>query len=234
MGYDAILNEFDRDGFAVAEIALSPEQCDHFAASLPAVAGRAGMRNLIFHPTVHALLRHASLGEYVWSLIGRDLIAVKATLFDKTVESNWRVQWHQDRSIAVKERREVGGYTCWSTKAGALHVEPPAEVLSQMVAVRVHLDDCQEENGPLRVIPGTHRLGKLAEKELLNVVGERPHVEIRVARGALVFMRPLLVHASSPALAPMHRRVLHIEFAPCEAISPLYWQSSVPLRRRAA
>lgn len=234
MRYDAVVDDFDKAGCAVADLALSSEQCDHFAASLPLVVGAVGIRNLIFHPTVHALLRHESLGEYLWSVIGRDLVAVKATLFDKTTESNWRVQWHQDRSIAVKERRDVAGYTCWGTKAGTIHVEPPTQVLSQMVAVRVHLDDCQADNGPLRVVPGTHRLGKLSAEDLATIVATCPHVEIKVARGALVLMRPLLVHSSSPAIAPAHRRVLHIEFAPCEAISPLYWHSTVRVRRRAA
>ena len=240
MRYDAVVNDFDRDGFGVAEIALSSEQCDHFATSLPLVVGAAGIRNLIFHPTVHALLRHESLGEYLWCAMGRDLVAVKATLFDKTIESNWRVQWHQDRSIAVKERREVAGYTCWGTKAGAIHVEPPADVLSQMVAVRVHLDDCWSDNGPLRVMPGTHRLGKLGAEDLANMVIAAHYVEIAVGRGALVLMRPLLVHSSAPSVyssspaAATHRRVLHIEFASREAISPLCWHSTVPMRRRAA
>jgi hypothetical protein len=33
-------------------------------------------------------------------------------------------------------------------------VHPPAEILDKMLTLRVHLDDCGEENGPLRVIPG--------------------------------------------------------------------------------
>src|SRR5207237_89348 len=115
------------------------------------------------------LLRHESLGRYLWSLLGRDLVAVKATLFDKTPESNWRVQWHQDRAIAVKERLDVPGYGPWSSRCGSLHVEPPSEVLAQMIAVRVHLDPCDSENGPLRVIPGSHRSGKLSDRQLAAV-----------------------------------------------------------------
>ncbi|HEX8152271.1 MAG TPA: phytanoyl-CoA dioxygenase family protein [Thermoanaerobaculia bacterium] len=196
-------------------------------------AGRGGVRNLITHPTVTSLLLHERLGSYLWSAVGRDLVAVKATLFDKSPDANWRVQFHQDRSIAVKERMQVAGYGPWSTKAGVLHVEPPAEVLAQMLSIRVHLDECGEDNGPLQVIPGSHRSGKLPAAELEATVAGNPRVELYVPQGGLLLMRPLLVHSSSVARAPEHRRVLHIELAPPEAISPLVWHSAVGLRRAA-
>jgi hypothetical protein len=36
-------------------------------------------------------------------------------------------------------------------------------------------------------------------------------------------MRPLALHASSPATAPHHRRVIHIEYAPAPLPAPLRW-----------
>ena len=229
------MHDLEGDGYALADIVLARHQCEHIASSLPAVigAGRGGVRNLIAHPTVTSLLLHERLGNYLWSAVGRDLVAVKATLFDKSPDANWRVQFHQDRSIAVKERMQVAGYGPWSTKAGVLHVEPPAEVLAQMLSIRVHLDECGEDNGPLQVIPGSHRAGKLPAAELEATVADNPHVELYVPQGGLLLMRPLLVHSSSVSRAPEHRRVLHIEFAPPEAISPLVWHSAVGLRRAA-
>ena len=228
------MHDLEFAGYAVADLTLSGDQCDHLSSSLPAVsAGRGGVRNLITHPTVGRLLTHQSLGRYLWSVAGRDLVAVKATLFDKTSDTNWRVQWHQDRAITVSERVHVAGYGPWSTKSGSLCVEPPAAVLMQMLAVRIHLDDCGADNGPLRVIPESHALGKLTDRELLAAVAKRPSVELSASKGEMIVMRPLLIHSSTPALAADHRRVLHIEFAPLEAISPLRWQSAVRLRRAA-
>ena len=223
------------DGYALAGISLAADQCEYLASSLPDVAsaGRGGVRNLIFHPTVAALLRHKKLANTIWSVIGRDLVAVKATLFDKTPESNWHAAWHQDRLISVRERLDVGGYVAWRMKSGTLQVEPPTEVLAQMLAVRVHLDDAVADNGPLQVIPGSHRLGKLTETQLRQAVDSRPHVEVSVPRGGLLLMRPLLIHASPSAASPAHRRVLHLEFAPVDAISPLFWHAAVPLHRAA-
>jgi ectoine hydroxylase-related dioxygenase (phytanoyl-CoA dioxygenase family) len=228
------VNDLDSEGYAPADLRLTAQQCEHIAGALPAVAaGRGGVRNLIVHPTVVRLLVHEAFGRYVWSVIGREMVAVKATLFDKTAESNWRVQWHQDRAIAVKERMNVPGYGPWSTKSGSLHVEPPAEVLAQMLAVRIHLDLCGSGNGPLRVIPGSHVLGKLGEPQIADVVAAQATVELYAPQGGIILMRPLLVHSSSPARETAHRRVLHVEFAPLECISPLQWESVVPLRRAA-
>jgi len=230
------VHELERDGFAVSGIQLSPQQCEYFVASLPALAaaGRAGVRDLLAHPTVLTFLHHQMLGEYLWSLIGRELVAVKATLFDKTVESNWRVQWHQDRSIAVRQRHDMPGYGGWSTKGGALHADAPSQVLSQMLAVRIHLDACGPDNGPLRVVPASHTLGKLNQDQVADIVAKNTAVPLCMPRGGMLIMRPLLVHSSAIASSPDHRRVLHIEFAPADAISPMHWHSSVPLRRRAA
>ncbi len=52
-----------------------------------------------------------------------------------------------------------------------------------------------------------------------------PHVQppISVLEGGLVVMRPLLLHASSPAKSPGHRRVVHIEYAAAELADGLKW-----------
>lgn len=233
-GYDVAVTDLYDHGVAFADIRLTADQCDHLTLSIPSVpAGRGGVRGLVGHPSVLQLLHHKRLGGYLWSIVGRDLVAIRATLFDRTIESSWRVQWHQDRVISVRERMAVPGYSPWSVKSGVPHVEPPTSVLEQMLAVRVYLDASGPENGPLRVIPGSHEWGKVAEKDLQCRAAAATSVEVHVPKGALLLMRPLLVHASTRWLMPTHRRVLHIEFAPAEAISPLQWQTSIHLRRAA-
>jgi ectoine hydroxylase-related dioxygenase (phytanoyl-CoA dioxygenase family) len=227
--------ELEAAGYAVADIVLADHQCDYAAASFPDVpVARGSVRNLLDHPTVARFLLHERLGEYLWSVIGRDLVAVTATLFNRTPQANRRMQWHQDRAIAVKERLDVRGYASWSQRAGCLQVEPPAEVLSQMIAIRVHLDECKTGNGSMLVIPGSHKAGKLNAGQLADFAADEDAVELCAPRGAILLIRPLLVHASPPLTTlGGNRRVLHIEFAPPEAISPLQWQSAVHLRRAA-
>jgi hypothetical protein len=67
---------------------------------------------------------------------------VRAIYFDKTPDSNWNVAWHQNLTIAVRERRDAAGFGPWSVKAGVPHVQPPVELLEHLVAVRLHLDPC--------------------------------------------------------------------------------------------
>ena len=221
------MTDLNRYGYEIADLVLSDSACERMAEELPDVAsGRGGVRNLIEHPTVAAMLRDP---RFVRAISVPGLVAVKATLFDKTPEANWRVQWHQDRMIAVCERREIEGYGPWAMKDGVPHVEPPAAVLEEMLAVRVHLDACGPDNGPLRVIPGSHQRGKLSAEEIAKLALSGPIAQITLPQGALLLMRPLLVHASSPATEANHRRVLHLELAPRQIIEPLQWHRSVPL-----
>ena len=224
------MSDLREAGFSIADVKLSPAQCDHIALSIPEVtAGRGGVRDLLDHPTVRQILQHKDLAKYLWSVVGRDLVAVKATLFDKTADSNWRAAWHQDRVVTVRERMDVEGYSAWSMKAGKVHVEPPARVLEQMLAIRLYIDDCGPENGPLRVIAGSHEHGKISPDEIAQFVEAGTKTELCVDKGTIIVMRPLLLHSSAPATNVSHRRVLHIELSPIEAISPLQWDQHVRL-----
>jgi ectoine hydroxylase-related dioxygenase (phytanoyl-CoA dioxygenase family) len=222
------MGRFERDGYAIADLVIASSACERIAAELPAVdAQRGGVRGLIDSRTVARIVQSRQFSRAIHEYADAPLVAVKAMLFDKTPAGNWRVQWHQDRAIAVREQRDVEGFGPWSVKDGIPHVEPPAYVLESMVAVRIHLDDCGSENGPLRVIPGSHRLGKLDAAAIARVIESSPLVELALPRGAILLMRPLLLHASSPATTAAHRRVLHIELAPADAIPPLQWHHAV-------
>jgi ectoine hydroxylase-related dioxygenase (phytanoyl-CoA dioxygenase family) len=81
------------------------------------------------------------------------------------------------------------------------------------VALRLHFDDSGSDNGPLRVIPGTHRLGVLSDAALDQVVQRTSPVDCLVTAGGIVAMRPLILHASSKAETARPRRILHLEYA---------------------
>jgi len=182
------------------------------------------IRNLLeVVPDVAALARSAEVRALVEAVLGPDAFAVRGILFDKTPDANWKVAWHQDLTIAVHERHEVEGFGPWSEKAGIVHVQPPAAVLERMVTVRLHLDPCGPENGPVQVIPGSHRAGRLSADEVQRSRAERDAVPTCVGAGGVLLMRPLLLHASSPSTAPAHRRVIHLEFAADALPGGLEW-----------
>lgn len=229
----------DADGFVVLESYLRAVEIDrlinafeelgeaphHASGASLAVRAKRGVtfarRNLLSLPFVQEF----SGSESVTSLINQispGLIAVRAILFDKTGGANWTVPWHQDRSIAVAEQIETPGYGPWSKKAGVIHVQPPIEVLRQMITLRFSLDACDADNGPLRTIRRTHHY-LMTAAEIEACVANDSDFECTTAAGGVVIMRPLILHASSPAKHVSRRRVLHIEFGPSTLPSGLRW-----------
>jgi len=147
-----------------------------------------------------------------------ELVLCRSILFDKTAESNWKVGWHQDVTLACPTRFDREGWSNWTVKDGLPHVQPPVEVLEQMLTLRLHLDECGSDNGPLRVLPGTHQKGKLSAQEIQSLVASETPEECLCAAGQVLAMRPLLVHSSGSATRPGRRRVIHLEFCPTRAI----------------
>ena len=179
---------------------------------------RAGARHLLRLADVGRLARDARLIDLAARFIGEPVIPLTATLFDKSADANWLVTWHQDTALPVRTRRDAASWGPWSMKAGQLYAHAPSEVLSAVVALRVHLDDSAADNGPLRVLPGTHRLGRVDEDQLRAATQRVAALSCLVAAGGVIAMRPLTIHASSKATSTAPRRVLHIEYAPQHVI----------------
>lgn len=221
---------FNRDGFVIVPDAISSAPIGELVSALPPSSdgeARGGVRNLFEVPAIRELARDSAIRAIARALLGIDCFAVRALLFDKTPSANWKVAWHQDLTIAVAERRDVPGFGPWSMKAGVVHVQPPRETLERMAAVRLHLDPCGPDNGPVRVLPGSHRGGKLTPDGIDAARGHIESVRCVVPRGGLLIMRPLLLHASSRATVPEHRRVVHIEFATGALPHGLTWRWQV-------
>jgi hypothetical protein len=229
--------DFDLDGYSVFADVISPETVEALALAVDragegdAILRREGtlygMRDVFREvPGVAGLARSGSLLDLLRPVLGPGAFPVRALLFDKTPGANWGVPWHQDLTIAVKARAETPGYGPWTVKAGIDHVRPPVSVLERMVTLRVHLDDSDSDSGPLRVLPGSHRDGRLgAEATRARLERESP-VDCLVNRGGVVMMRPLLLHCSSPAVSPSRRRVVHLEYAAGPLMGALQWFES--------
>lgn len=146
-------------------------------------------------------------------------MAIQAIAFDKTPAANWKVTWHQD--VIFPFARPVGaeGFTLASKKDCVDYARPPRHVLEALLAVRIHLDDCDETNGPLRVSPRTHQQGTIRSGDIADVVTRHGDSVCLARVGEALLMKPLLLHASSPATAPKHRRVLHLVYHSGDAIA---------------
>lgn len=173
---------------------------------------RAGVRHALKLPSVAALANGSRLVGIAQDILGGEAVPFRATLFDKSAEANWLVAWHQDTALPLRQRGEKPGWGPWSVKEGVVYAHAPAEALMRVVALRIHLDDSGAANGPLRVLPGTHRAGVLTDEQIRALGHEVPAVDCLITKGGVLAMRPLVVHASSKSQSEMARRVLHIEY----------------------
>jgi hypothetical protein len=220
------------DGYAIAHSVISREIIVELIDTLAESARQEpigltdrayAIRNLLGIDQVRRLANSPALRRLIEPHLGVGAHPVRGILFDKTRTANWKVAWHQDRSIAVKQRIEVPGYGPWSVKAGVQHVQPPIEVLDKMLTLRLHLDDCGEDNGPLCVIPGSHTGGILSDETIAMWRSGASPAKCICQAGGAVLMRPLLLHASASARLPGHRRVIHIEYAAALLAGGLEW-----------
>lgn len=213
------------EGWCTTTPVADAEIVDCLVAELHTIEPTAGLRNLLA-VSEHArrLASSPAVRRIPELILGARCFVTRAILFDKTPASNWKVPWHQDLAIAVATRHDTPGFGPWSVKDGVVHVQPPAAVLAGMLTVRVHLDECGLENGPLRVLPRTHAAGKLSVTQIEQLRASTSEIACTARRGGLMAFRPLLLHASSPSTNPGHRRVAHFEFAASELPGGLDWQ----------
>ncbi len=227
-GLSKSVPSFESSGFAVIAQVLGASECskvaEYFDTFTSDEAGSRALLELDWCRNLASMLRsHPEIAPHLPS----DSVAVQCTAFAKTPETNWLVSLHQDLSIPVRERVQNPECRGWSSKQGVIFVQPPAAVLESLVAIRVHVDACSAENGALRIVPGSHRLGRLnadAQAEFRNATGE---MIVPVERGGALLMRPLILHASSKAAVPNGRRVLHFLFGPRALPLGLRWHTVV-------
>lgn len=224
------MSDIETHGFAVRRAVLDPDRVTLLRRELePLLAGcgSAGLRGIAEKSRAVQELAHSNrVRELVNEVLGNGARPVRSILFNKHPESNWRVTWHQDLSIAVEERHEVEGYSNWSMKDGVVHVQPPDAVLERMVTIRLHLDDADETNGALIVSPGSHRDGRMGAAQAAERATQVGTHLCAVKAGDALLMKPLILHASRKATSPRPRRVIHLEYANIELPRPLQWREA--------
>lgn len=208
---------FHRDGFEIVDDFISEPHLLNILSELELSGQKicgGGLRSpeKVFD-AVKSLIDSPELLQRAESYLGSASYFVRAILFDKTPSNNWLVSWHQDKTIAVSHKKNILGWGPWSVKGDYHHVQPDIGVLNNMVTFRLHLDASTEENGCIRLIPGSHEQGLLAASEIASCVEKSEFVLCEAKRASALVMRPHILHASSKASKPSSRKVLHVEYS---------------------
>ncbi len=226
------METLQKDGFLIIGNIFSDTEVDHMLALInladssvllfPKQSELFAIRQFFTKvPGTFDLVFNDKLRKLISALFGDDFFVVKSIYFDKPSKSNWFVSWHQDLTISVDQKEEVTGFDFWTVKQNQFSVQPPVDILEDNFTIRIHLDKTTEDNGALKVIPGSHLKGVLRT----DVPGFSKAAGFccNVERGGIMLMKPLLYHSSGRTTNGLQRRVIHVEFSRSELPQQLKW-----------
>ncbi len=194
-------------------------------ASFP--TDRAGVRLSDLRFAREVFRSDGPVGQVASAVLGAAARPVRAIYFDKSEQTNWALDWHQDRTICVQERADLPGFGPWTIKSGLPHVTPPFDVLSRMVTLRVHLDAVHAENAPLLIAPGSHQFGRVAEPQIARAVAKAGIYACLAELGDVWLYSTPILHASETASKPSRRRVLQLDYAAFDLPHGLRWRELI-------
>ncbi|BAY80870.1 hypothetical protein NIES267_03350 [Calothrix parasitica NIES-267] len=218
---------FRKQGFAIKNNFLSDDKCKYLISEIKDninSVNNYGVRNIDRKVSaVGSVANSKYLLNCANYYLDGNAFLVRAIYFNKTLNTNWNITWHQDKTIAVNKQINLTGYKAWTVKEEINCVQPPLAVLENMVTFRIHLDASNQENGCLKVIPTTHRFGILSQPEINRIKNIYPIKYCEVDVGDAVVMRPHILHSSEKSLIPGNRRVLHLEYSSFNLPHGLTW-----------
>lgn len=219
---------FRKQGFEIKTSLLSSDKCKYLISEIKEninSANNYGIRNIDRKVSaIGSIANSKYLLNSANSYLHGNPFLVRAIYFNKTLNTNWSITWHQDKTIAVnKQIKHLTGYKAWTVKEEINCVQPPLKVLENMVTFRIHLDASNKENGCLRVIPTTHLFGILSQPEINRITDIYPVKYCEVNVGDAVVMRPHILHSSQKSLIPGNRRVIHLEYSSFNLPHGLTW-----------
>jgi ectoine hydroxylase-related dioxygenase (phytanoyl-CoA dioxygenase family) len=213
-------SDLEENGFAILENPFDDEIIADLLEELSNLPinkrnkGVYGVRKLLeVSPKVREFSESSIVREIIEKYLGKAAKIVRAIYFDKTPKANWKVPWHQDLTVSVCQKKETKDWTAWTIKDEVQHVQPPIEILEKMLTLRFHLDNADETNGALKILPKTHKLGRLDATKIQEIKSNVKAFLCKARKGDCLLMKPLVLHSSSSGLSPKNRRIIHIEFS---------------------
>jgi len=225
------MNTLKTKGFEIIENVFSEKEVNEILEIIASkkIENKFGVREfLVNHPEVRVKIFTKKLLEIIKRISPNCNQSIKSIYFDKPPNANWIVNWHQDLTINLTEKKDIPNFKNWRVKEERTIVQPNLEFLESIFTIRIHLDDCTKENGALRVIENSHNKGVIEIKEWIkNKEGLERICEVK--KGGIVIMKPLILHASRRTENEKNRRVLHIEFTDKELPAGLNWKEKVEI-----
>lgn len=222
-GFNQHKQELIKKGFSITNTIFSDGEIENLKKLIGSSKDTYAIRQLfVKNPEImEIVLSNDKFKRLISEVCEDDYFITKAIYFNKPAKSNWFVSYHQDISISVENKIEAESYTNWTNKNGQLGVIPPLEILENTVTFRIHLDDTDETNGALKVIPNSHSKGFIRVDENFKISEHGEEKLCKVRKGEVMLMKPLLLHASQKSISSTDRSVIHVEL--CNKNIPMGW-----------
>ena len=211
------MNSFLNDGYQIIRQAIEPDLITTLIKAIAQYDSKVsyGIRDL--HQKIVAVNKFASSNLILDRLNQctnyQKFRLIKAIFFNKDIQHNWAVPWHQDKTIVVKQKVILSGYQNWTVKQGVHHVQPPRNILEKITTIRIALDDCNSKNGTLKLVPRSHQLGILNQQQINRITRLRSPVICDLKAGDILIMHPLILHSSGKSINGHQRRTIHLEYS---------------------
>jgi len=226
-GLKAAARKLEHNGFSILNYVYTKREVrkmisildKHFGTKSGTIISQRSLLKEI--PKLKTMLFNKNLKRIVGN-IDRKAFLVKATYFDKPPDAKWYVTWHQDIPINVKKKIVTKGYKSWTKKGDVISVCPPDDILKNIFSFRIHLDEMNTKNGPLKLVPGSHNK-RMSDEEIQLITSNCVPFVSEVAPGGVQLMKPLILHSSSKSNVQKRRRVIHLEFSSAGLSGKLTW-----------
>lgn len=148
-----------------------------------------------------ALSRDPRILDRVESMLGPNIVLYYSMMMMKPARQGFTAPWHQDFAFFVHDRADL-------------------------LACQVYLDDATIENGCVRVVPGSHKLGLLnhfSDGRFTEIVQgdtssfDEQEVPLPVPAGSMAFWHSLTLHSSHANRSEHARRTIVFEYKNPEA-----------------
>lgn len=222
------MKNFFSQGYVIVPQLINPYLIKELGTAIDKIItdkSKHGIRNLATKVSEVKVLANSDL---IKNLLqnhcgSKNINLIKATYFNKNINHNWMVGWHQDKTIAVQEKCKYPGFVNWTIKEEKFHVQPPLEILQNIITIRIHLTDANQSNGALKVIPQSHKLGILDLEQIKEFKTNCQIVTCNLQAGDALIMSPLLLHSSSRSRSEQNRQVIHLEYSSANLPKKLRW-----------
>ena len=162
-------------------------------------------------PDLKTLLINMNLKKIIESL-GEGYSLIRSAYFDNRVSKPEKTVWRQRRRLTFPVKIEGADYSNWQLEGDFFSAEPPARIMQDMVIVRIHLDDSDQNNGELKIFKGSH--SQILDHSAIKVITENGlPSNCGILAGGIQILKPFILQSETKRSRSKKNRIIELTFS---------------------